>query len=149
MEAANRGAFEAGGKSYGLNIILPHEQKPNPYVNDSIEFRYFFIRKVMLVKYSCAFIIMPGGLGTLDEMYEAATLIQCKKIGPFPLILMDKKFWKNVKDLTKHQVDFGAVGKDEIGFALRVDKPEKAVETILESIPAEVRKKLPKKRRLK
>ena len=87
MEAANRGAFEAGGKSYGLNIILPHEQKPNPYVNESIEFRYFFIRKVMLVKYSCAFIIMPGGLGTLDEMYEAATLIQCKKIGPFPLIL--------------------------------------------------------------
>jgi hypothetical protein len=78
-------------------------------------------------------------------MYEAATLIQCKKIGPFPLILMDKKFWKNVKNLTKHQVDFGAVGKDEIGFALRVDKPEKAVEIILESIPAEVRKILPKK----
>ena len=145
MEAANRGAFEAGGKSYGLNIILPHEQKPNPYVNDSIEFRYFFIRKVMLVKYSCAFIIMPGGLGTLDEMYEAATLIQCKKIGPFPLILMDKKFWKNVKELTQHQVTNGAVGKDEIGFALRVDSPEKAVKTILKSIPEEVRKKLSNK----
>jgi uncharacterized protein (TIGR00730 family) len=142
MEAANRGAFEAGGRSYGLNIILPHEQKPNPYVNDSIEFRYFFIRKVMLVKYSCAFIIMPGGLGTLDEMYEAATLIQCKKIGPFPLILIDKKFWKNVKKLTQNQVEAGAVGKDEIGFALRVDTPEKAVKTILESIPEEVRLKL-------
>ena len=138
MEAANRGAFEAGGKSYGLNIILPHEQKPNPYVNESIEFRYFFIRKVMLVKYSCAFIIMPGGLGTLDEMYEAATLIQCKKIGPFPLILMDKKFWKNVKDLTQHQVENGAVGKDEIGFALRLDSPAKVVKTILKSIPEEV-----------
>jgi uncharacterized protein (TIGR00730 family) len=146
MEAANRGAYEAGGKSYGLNIILPHEQKPNPYVLDSIEFRYFFIRKVMLVKYSCAFIIMPGGLGTLDEMYEAATLIQCRKIGPFPLILMDKKFWKNVKELTKHQVDQGAVGKDEIGFALRVDTPEKAVKTILRSIPDEVREKLNKKK---
>ena len=147
MEAANRGAFEAGGKSYGLNIILPHEQKPNPYVNESIEFRYFFIRKVMLVKYSCAFIIMPGGLGTLDEMYEAATLIQCKKIGPFPLILMDKKFWKNVKELTQHQVAKGAVGKNEIGFALRIDSPEEAVKTILKSIPAEVRKKLNEKQK--
>jgi uncharacterized protein (TIGR00730 family) len=142
MEAANRGAFEAGGKSYGLNIILPHEQKPNPYVNDSIEFRYFFIRKVMLVKYSCAFIIMPGGLGTLDEMYEAATLIQCKKIGPFPVILIDKKFWKSVRDMTRYQVEQGAVGEDEIGFALRVDTPEKAVKNILKSIPEMVKKKL-------
>jgi uncharacterized protein (TIGR00730 family) len=142
MEAANRGAHEAGGKSYGLNIILPHEQHANPYVNDSIEFRYFFIRKVMLVKYSCAFIIMPGGLGTLDEMYEAATLIQCKKIGPFPLILMNKKFWNNVRDLTQQQVTEGAVGKDEIGFALRVNTPEKAVKTILECIPDDVRIKL-------
>jgi uncharacterized protein (TIGR00730 family) len=142
MEAANRGAFEAGGKSIGLNIILPHEEKPNPYVNDSIEFRYFFIRKVMLVKYSCAFIILPGGMGTLDEMYEAATLIQCKKIGPFPLILMDKKFWKNVKDLTQHQVEQGAVGKDEIGFALRLNSPKKAVKTILKSVPEEVIQKL-------
>jgi uncharacterized protein (TIGR00730 family) len=147
MEAANRGAFEAGGKSYGLNIILPHEQKPNPYVNESIEFRYFFIRKVMLVKYSCAFIIMPGGMGTLDEMYEAATLIQCKKIGPFPLILMDKKFWVNVKDLTQHQVEQGAVGKNEIGFALRLDSPKKAVKTILKSIPEEVIRKLSLKKK--
>jgi hypothetical protein len=142
MEAANRGAYEAGGRSYGLNIILPHEQAANPYVHESFEFRYFFIRKVMLVKYSCAFIIMPGGLGTLDEMYEAATLIQCKKIGPFPLILMDKKFWKNVKELTQHQVLQKAVGKDEIGFARRLDSPAKAVKTILESIPEEVKQRL-------
>jgi uncharacterized protein (TIGR00730 family) len=142
MEAANRGAFEAGGKSYGLNIILPHEQSANPYVNDSIEFRYFFIRKVMLVKYSCAFVIMPGGLGTLDEMYEAATLVQCKKIGPFPVVLIDKKFWKNILDLTRHQVKAGAVGLEEIGFARRVNTPGEAVKTILETIPVEVRKKL-------
>lgn len=142
MEAANRGAFEAGGKSYGLNIILPHEQGANPYVTDSIEFRYFFIRKVMLVKYSCAFIIMPGGLGTLDEMYEAATLIQCGKIGPFPLILMDRKYWKHVIALTRHQVKENAVGEDEIGFARRIDKPAQAVELIMKSVPGEVTERL-------
>jgi uncharacterized protein (TIGR00730 family) len=144
MEAANRGAFEAGGKSYGLNIILPHEQSANPYVHDSIEFRYFFIRKVMLVKYSCAFIIMPGGLGTLDEMYEAATLIQCKKIGPFPLILMDRKFWKNLIEMTRYQVQAGAVGLEEIGFARRVNTPDKAVKTILKCTTEEIRQKLNK-----
>jgi uncharacterized protein (TIGR00730 family) len=142
MEAANRGAFEAGGKSYGLNIILPHEQSANPYVNDSIKFRYFFIRKVMLVKYSCAFIIMPGGLGTLDEMYEAATLIQCKKIGPFPVILMDRKFWKGVIDMTRYQVNAGAVGLEEIGFARRVNTPREAVKTILNCTTEEIRQKL-------
>lgn len=142
MEAANKGAFEAGGKSYGLNIILPHEQKPNPYVQESIEFRYFFIRKVMLVKYSCGFIIMPGGLGTLDELYEAATLIQCKKIGPFPVLLMNKKFWKELINLTKHQLDEGAIGVDEIGFARRVNTPEEAIKTILKTIPEAVRQKL-------
>jgi len=144
MEAANRGAFEAGGKSYGLNIILPHEQSANPYVNDSIEFRYFFIRKVMLVKYSCAFIIMPGGLGTLDEMYEAATLIQCKKIGPFPVVLMDRKFWKGVIDMTRYQVKTGAVGLEEIGFARRVNTPGEAVKTILKCTTEEIRQKLNK-----
>ena len=88
MEAANRGAKEADGVSIGCNIVLPHEQKPNPYVDDVVSFNYFFARKVMLVKYSCAFVCMPGGFGTLDEMFEAATLIQCHKIGPFPLILI-------------------------------------------------------------
>lgn len=144
MEAANRGAFEAGGKSIGLNIILPREQHPNPYVTDSMEFRYFFIRKVMLVKYSCAFVIMPGGLGTLDELYEAATLIQSNKIGPFPVILMNRTFWKDIVTLTRHQVAEGAVSEEELGFALRVDTPEQAVRNILAAIPKEVRQALKK-----
>jgi uncharacterized protein (TIGR00730 family) len=139
MEAANRGAHEAGGTSIGLNIILPHEQDPNPYVDESIEFHYFFVRKVMLVKYSCAFVIMPGGLGTLDEMYEAATLIQCQKIGPFPLICMGKKFWSSVKTLTRHQVREGAVGEDEIGFVRMTDSPGEAARLIVRSLPQAVR----------
>jgi uncharacterized protein (TIGR00730 family) len=142
MEAANRGAHEAGGTSIGLNIILPHEQEPNPYVDDSIEFRYFFVRKVMLVKYSCAFVIMPGGLGTLDEMYEAATLIQCRKIGPFPLICMGTKFWAGLKEFTIHQVRQGAISEKELGFARATDSPREAVELILASIPPSVRKSL-------
>ena len=142
MEAANRGAHEAGGKTYGLNITLPHEQHANPYVTDSVEFNYFFIRKVMLVKYSCAFVIMPGGMGTLDELYEAITLVQCNKIGPFPVLLMNKKYWKPIISLTKHQLKEGAVGADEIGFARRVDKPSDAVNIILKNIPSQVRERL-------
>jgi len=116
MEAANRGAHETGGSSYGLNIILPHEQCENPYVDKSIEFRYFFIRKVMLVKYSCAYIVMPGGLGTLDELFEAATLIQCKKIGPFPLVLMGKKFWAGLRRFGQFMMSQGVFNPEELGF---------------------------------
>src|SRR6516164_3355953 len=111
MEAANRGAFESGGKSYGLNIQLPHEQSVNPYVHKSIEFRYFFVRKVMLVKYSCAFIVMPGGLGTLDELFEAATLIQCRKIGPFPIILIGSEFWSELREYAWKLVLAGALSE--------------------------------------
>ncbi|MFT3683340.1 MAG: TIGR00730 family Rossman fold protein [Phycisphaerales bacterium] len=93
MEAANRGAKDAKGRSIGCNIVLPFEQKPNPYVDRFIDFRYFFVRKVMLVKYSYAFVIMPGGFGTLDEMYEALTLIQTNKIKSFPVVLMGTDFW--------------------------------------------------------
>ena len=93
MEAANRGARDVNGRSIGCNIVLPHEQSANPYVDRFVEFRYFFVRKVMLVKYSYAFVIMPGGFGTLDEMFEALTLIQTGKIKSFPVVLMGTDFW--------------------------------------------------------
>ena len=139
MEAANRGAHEAGGLSYGLNIILPHEQSANPYVDDSIEFRYFFTRKVCLVKYSCAFIVMPGGLGTLDELFEAATLIQCGKIGPFPLILMGEKFWDGMRQWGQHMMAEGVFERDEIGFGHVTDSPKDAVELIVRGLHPSVR----------
>ncbi len=138
MEAANRGAHETGGKSYGLNIILPHEQCENPYVDRSLEFRYFFARKVCLVKYSCAFIIMPGGLGTLDELFEAATLIQCRKIGPFPVILMGERFWAGLRQWGQFMMEEGVFAKDEIGFGYVTDSPREAVDLILRSLPAAV-----------
>jgi uncharacterized protein (TIGR00730 family) len=142
MEAANRGAHDAGGSSYGLNIILPHEQCANPYVDKSVEFRYFFTRKVMLVKYSCAFIVMPGGLGTLDELFEAATLIQCRKIGPFPLVLMGSKFWAGMRKWGQFMMDQGVFNPDEIGFGRITDSPEEAVELIVSSLPPAVRARL-------
>jgi len=140
MEAANRGAHEAGGASYGLNIILPHEQSANPYVHDTVEFHYFFTRKVCLVKYSCAFIVMPGGLGTLDELFEAATLIQCQKIGPFPLILIGSKFWKGLQTWGRWMMKEGVFTKDEIGFGRVTDSPAEAVDLILRGLPESVRK---------
>jgi uncharacterized protein (TIGR00730 family) len=142
MEAANRGAHEAGGTSYGLNIILPHEQCENPYVEKSIEFQYFFTRKVCLVKYSCAFIVMPGGLGTLDELFEAATLIQCRKIGPFPLILMGAKFWKGMREWGQSMMKEGVFARDEIGFGYVTDSPREAVELVVRSLPRAVRARL-------
>src|SRR5690606_38074598 len=93
MEAANRGAKLGGGRSLGCNIRLPMEQRPNPYLDDYLEFRYFFIRKVMLVRYSDAFLVLPGGLGTLDEVFETAVLIQTAKIDGFPLVLMGTDYW--------------------------------------------------------
>jgi len=143
MEAANRGAHEAGGKSYGLNIVLPHEQSENPYVDASVEFRYFFVRKVMLVKYSCAYIVLPGGLGTLDEMFEAATLIQCRKIGPFPLILVGDEFWNGLREYGHFLVQQGVFDAAELGFGLITDSPQEAVERIVRSLPPPLRAKLP------
>ena len=98
MEAANKGAAEAGGQSVGMNIRLPFEQKPNPYANVSIDYKYFFIRKVMFVKYAVAYVILPGGLGTMDELFEALTLIQTKRIKSFPVILVGSEYWKGLYD---------------------------------------------------
>ena len=142
MEAANRGAKLAGGKSVGCNIILPYEQAPNPYLDEVLNFHYFFARKVMLVKYSCAFVCLPGGFGTLDEMFEAATLIQCHKIGPFPLVLLGAEFWENLRQFVWDLRDSGAISPTDLGFAAILDSPREAASLIKERIPPEVRKQI-------
>lgn len=140
-EAVNRGAFEASAKSYGLHIMTK-DQKPNPFINELIPFTSYLARKVVMLKYSNALIILPGGLGTMDYLYEAATLIQCGKLGPYPIILMDKKFWKNVAMLTRNQATRGAIAHEELGFGRRLDRPRDAVDLILKSVPASVRQYL-------
>lgn len=147
MEAANRGAHEAGGKSIGCNIILPFEQAPNPYVEETLNFHYFFARKVMLVKYSCAFVCLPGGFGTMDELFEAATLIQCRKIGPFPLILLGSEFWEKLREFVWDLRDTGAISPEDLGFSAIFDSPNEAVSIISERIPAEIREQLKPLRR--
>jgi predicted Rossmann-fold nucleotide-binding protein len=135
-------AVITGGGPGVMEAVLPHEQKPNPYVDDVVTFNYFFTRKVMLVKYSCAFVCMPGGFGTLDEMFEAATLIQCHKIGPFPLILIGTAFWRNLIELMHDMLDAGAISIEDTGFGFITDSPAQAVEMILSSLPRAVTERL-------
>jgi uncharacterized protein (TIGR00730 family) len=104
MEAANRGAREAGGRSIGCNIALPHEQEPNPYLDRWITFQHFYVRKVMLVKYSYAFIALPGGFGTLDEMFEIATLVQTGKVREFPIVLMGREYWRPLTTFVRNRL---------------------------------------------
>jgi len=133
MEAGNKGANKAGGKSVGLNIYLPHEQKGNIYIDPDklITFDYFFVRKVMFVKYSQGFIVMPGGFGTMDELSEALTLIQTKKIGRFPIVMVGKKFWAGMMDWIKTTlVDEKMISAEDLDLINLVDKPEEAVAVI-------------------
>ena len=127
MEAANRGAKEAGGRSIGCNIELPQEQKPNAYVDRWVTFRHFFVRKVMLVKYSYAFIAMPGGFGTLDEVTEAATLVQTRKIAGFPIVLMGVDFWKPLLDFMRATlIKEGTIDPVDVDEFFVTDSPEDA-----------------------
>jgi len=123
MRAANKGAFEAGGRSIGLNIELPHEQEPNPYQTDSLSFRYFFARKVMLVKYAQAFVVFPGGYGTLDELFEALTLIQTLKIHPFPVFLVGSAFWSGLVDWIRDTLAVqGTISPEDLDLFRVVDE---------------------------
>lgn len=131
MEAANKGAAEAGGQSVGLNIELPFEQKPNPYANLQLNFRYFFVRKVMFVKYAIAYVVMPGGFGTVDELFEAVTLIQTNKIKPFPVILMVKRYWEGLmKWIRETMLKEGKICQKDVELFHLTDDPEEVVEIV-------------------
>jgi hypothetical protein len=134
MEAANKGGTESGAVSVGLNIELPLEQKPNIFANKLLNFRYFFVRKVMFVKYSIAFVILPGGFGTLDELFEAITLIQTRKIKPFPVILVGKEYWKGLLDwvgdtLLREKM----IGVEDLDILKTVDTPEEVLHWVQDS----------------
>lgn len=130
MEAANRGAYEVGGKSVGCNIVLPHEQKPNPYLHKWVSIRQFFVRKVLLSKYSYAFVVMPGGFGTMDEMFEAMTLIQTGKVEQFPVVLMGKEYYSELEHLLSVMVDQKTISKKDMDLFLITDSEEEAMEHI-------------------
>ncbi len=132
MEAANRGAHEAGAPSVGCNIKLPQEQKPNPYLDSWMEFHYFFVRKVMLVKYSYAFVVFPGGFGTMDEIFETATLVQTGKIKNFPIVLVGKQFWQPlVAFLQNTLAEQGTIDRRDWERLLLTDSPREALDHIL------------------
>jgi len=132
MEAANRGAWEAGGLSVGINIHLPHEQAPNRYVDVFVDFERFYVRKVMLVKYSYAFVVLPGGFGTLDEVFETVTLIQTGKIRNFPVVLMGVEYWTGLLDyMRRNMLAAGAVDATDIDRLIVTDDAEVAVRCIL------------------
>jgi uncharacterized protein (TIGR00730 family) len=151
MEAANRGAREAGGRTVGCNIVLPEEQVLNPYLDVHITFEHFFVRKVMLVKYSYAFVAMPGGLGTMDELFEAATLIQNGKIENFPVVVFGKDYWRPLFDLMHEMVRVGTIGARDLELLLLTDSVDEAIAHIEEHSVQKfglVRRRLPKRSRI-
>jgi uncharacterized protein (TIGR00730 family) len=134
MEAANRGAREAGGLSLGCNIRLPREQKPNEYLDRFVEFEHFFVRKVMLVKYSSAFIVLPGGFGTLDEAFEVVTLIQTHKLDSFPVVALGGAYWEELTQfLTNSLLKEGTISSDDLKLITLADSPAAAVERIVDA----------------
>lgn len=137
MEAANRGAKEGGGLSLGCNIRLPMEQKPNPYLDRFVEFEHFFVRKVMLVKYSCAFVVMPGGFGTLDELFETLTLIQCNKIDRFPMVAMGRDFWGKIRQFVSESlVDGQTISPEDLQLIRVTDSVDETLAMICRGLPA-------------
>ena len=131
MEAANRGAQDGGGRSVGCNIKLPEEQYPNPYVDTFVEFDHFFVRKVMLVKYSHAFVAMPGGFGTLDEIFETATLIQTGKMKSFPIVAVGSDYWKHLRTFIRQtMVGEATISPTDLDLVTVTDSPEEAIELI-------------------
>jgi uncharacterized protein (TIGR00730 family) len=134
MEAANRGAREAGGKSVGCNIILPMEQEPNPYLDKWVNIRYFFVRKTLLIKYSYVFVIMPGGFGTLDELFEAMTLIQTKTIKDFPVIIFCKDYHKDMLEHIEQMKERKTISPQDLSLFLITDSIDEAVTHIQKSI---------------
>ncbi len=131
MEAANRGAAEKNGDSVGLNIILPHEQVPNPYANIQIEFDYFFVRKVMFIKYACAYVIMPGGFGTLDEFFEAVTLIQTDRIKPLPVVLFGTEYWAGLMEWIRERLlENKMISPQDLDIIFMTDDPDEIVHIV-------------------
>lgn len=151
MEAANRGAREAGGRSVGCNILLPQEQDPNPYMDKWMDFQFFFVRKVMLIKYSYGFIVMPGGVGTMDELFQALTLIQTKKLTNFPVVLIGTDYYKDVTELFDKMCEEKTISETDKELFLITDSIDEAISHIqthaVEKFNLNI-KKIPKKSKL-
>ena len=145
MEAANRGAFEAKGNSVGCNIELPHEQSENPYLNKFVTLRYFFVRKVLLVKYSYAFVIFPGGFGTMDEFFETLTLVQTRKIHQFPIVVMGMDYYRPLQEYIKFMAEQGTISTEDLDLLLFTDDTDAALEHIRQYIS--INYKIEKRRR--
>lgn len=145
MEAAPRGAKSVGGRTVGCNIELPHEQKPNPYLDVVVTFRHFFVRKVLLVKYSFAFVVMPGGAGTMDELFETLTLIQTGKIQEFPMVVFGTSYWRDLREMLDRMVEEKTISPEDLNLILFTDSVEEAtkhIERITQQRFGLVRKKL-------